>query len=375
MNQLPAYLAQIQSTGLAARAAEGIGSSLPPHISIGSNTFTMVDSAGNEQQAQTTFLDVCIADISDVMCKMYYGDANGPKKWTPGSTDPPACWSANGVAPSTEAISPQSPRCDTCRWNQRGTATSLEGKPTKACRDEKRMAVLVQGVPIGLQFTLTPGSFVNFRDYTEMFKGKPIDMCHVFTRLQFEQGASGILTFSLSPLGYIDEATAGLYVKARNNKEFDMLVGRNDRPRLAAGEPARQIAARTDTTVLPPAQMQAQPQGFQPAPFAAPPDANVAAAPQPNAQTAEAPRRRRRTAEQIAADNAAANAGKAPAASGGQAGGAFAGFGGAPVGGPTAAPFAQPAPAAGGFGIQNAPPPPSDLNASLDALFGGQGGQ
>ncbi len=223
MNQLPAHLANLPASGLAARAAEGIGSALPPHISIRGNQFTLVDAAGNKQTAQTTFLDVCIADISDVMCKQYYEN-----DWSPDSDDPPACWSANGVAPSVEAVSPQAARCDQCQWNVRGSDVSrLSGKAIKACRDEKWLAVLVVGVPMPLQLKLTPGSFTNFRGYVEMFKGKPIDMCHVFTRLQFEADKNGVLTFTLSPEGYIDAKMAAFYMQVLGAKASDVLVGRN----------------------------------------------------------------------------------------------------------------------------------------------------
>lgn len=394
MNQRPAYLQNIGTPDLAERAAEGIGSSRPPHLVTGNNAFVLVDAAGNEQRAQTTFLDVCIADVSDVMCKMYYGDENGPKKWAPDSTDAPACWSANGVAPSADAISPQSARCDSCRWNRRGEggAVSMDGKPTKACRDEKWFAFLIAGVQFPIQYRLTPGSFTNFRAYTEVFKGKAINMSQVFTRLAFEPDTNGVLTFAVSPTGYIDEGTAGLYLKVKEAKAADVLVGRTDRPRQVAISDNRRETVLSDGTVVAKViEQQAQPQGFQPAPFGA-----GTAAPQANqASTAggalqattqgnqrgtqsEAPRRRRRTADQIKADEAAA-------AGGGALPGAAA-FGSPAAGGQTA-PFAQPQQAAQGgafgaapataqqgtFGIQNnAPPPPSELDSALDQLFKGQ---
>lgn len=390
MNQLPAHLANLPVSGLAARAAEGIGSARPPHLLTANGAFVMVDAAGNEQRAQTTFLDVCIADISDVMCKQYYENT-----WTPDSDEPPACWSANGIAPSIEAISPQSPRCDTCEWNKRGSDVAMDGKTQiKACRDEKWLAVLVAGVPMPLQLKLTPGSFKNWRGYVEMFKGKPIDMYHVFTRLAFEADKNGVLTFTLSPTGYIDQTIAAMYVQMRQSKASDVLVGRTDRPRPIAGTPAntgQEIATmRTLPADSTPAQVaeafaqtRSEAQGFQPAPFGSGvPAAAVMTAQPAGAQTTAQPdqqpaptRRRRRTADQIAADNNAA-----------QQQASFA----APAGGGQTAPFAQqpaqaqqgpafgtPTPNAGGapFGIAaNAPPPPSGLDNALDQLFG-TGGQ
>lgn len=382
--QLPAYLANLGTPGLAARAAEGIGFSLPPHISIRGNQFTLVDAAGNKQTAQTTFLDVCIADICDVMCKMYYEG-----EWTPDSSDPPACWSANGVAPSIEAISPQSPRCDTCQWNKRGSDVAMDGKTQiKACRDEKWIAVLVPGIQMPLKMTITPGSFKNWRAYTEMFRGKPIDMIHVFTRLTFEQNKNGVLNFALSPTGYIDENTAGMIGKMRETKASDILVGRTDRPRMAAiAGPAQQPTQQTIAETRLQAAEQAQPQGFQPGAFGGVPNAGSQSTPaatqhqQPQgspsfatpaaASLSEAPRRRRRTADQIAADNAAASA------AGGQGGAQQAPFAqaqpqGAPFGVTTQPGAGAPTGSGGAFGIQsNAPPPPAGLDSALDSLFGG----
>ena len=47
--QLPAHLQNRQSRAVNERAAAGIGSSMPPHISIQGNSFTLIDAAGNEQ--------------------------------------------------------------------------------------------------------------------------------------------------------------------------------------------------------------------------------------------------------------------------------------------------------------------------------------
>src|SRR4051812_9863942 len=97
--QLPAHLQGRQATGAAARATEGMGSSLPPHISIQGNKFTFIDASGNEAPPMLTF-DGYIVDISDHINKRYY---DKPFDQSAKSFEPPACWSANGIAPSREA--------------------------------------------------------------------------------------------------------------------------------------------------------------------------------------------------------------------------------------------------------------------------------
>src|ERR1700723_2998283 len=119
MTDLPAPLQKSQLPGMSDRDPEGMGSAMPPHISIRGNEFTLVDLTREEICFDTKHLDVAIIDLSDVMCKLYYDNA-----WTPDSKDPPLCWSANGVAPSREAIQPQSATCQACPQNIRGSAVS-----------------------------------------------------------------------------------------------------------------------------------------------------------------------------------------------------------------------------------------------------------
>jgi hypothetical protein len=194
---LPDYLQKTQLPRLSDRATEGMGSSMPPHVSIRGNDFTLVDQSGEEHTVETKHLDVAVIDLGDVMAKLYYGG----KDWTPDSKDPPLCWSANGIAASKEAVEPQNAaggyQCNSCEWNRRGSAISkLSGASIKACRDEKWLAVLVDGYKdMIFQLRITPGSFQNWKAYAEKFNKQPFDLRDVTTRLQFEKDKNGVLTF------------------------------------------------------------------------------------------------------------------------------------------------------------------------------------
>lgn len=297
---LPAYLQQSPAKKINEVALLGIGSTLPPHVSIRGNTFTLVDASGATQPAGPV-LDVNIADLSDVICKQYYSD-----KWNQDSNDPPLCWSANGVAPSREALEPQSPTCEACQWNVRGSAVSaMSGVAIKKCRDERWLAILIPSIPqVQFQLKLTPGSFKNWGSYVKTAEGSQTQISDVLTRVGFAPGVTGVLTFQA--VNYIDEATAKLRNMAYEKKSFDVLVGRNDRP----------IQAMLAAPAAP-----ASPMLAQPAPAAAP----FAATASPSSQTGFAQpaatgpsnmpgadvtaphgaqtRRRRRTAAEIAADN------------------------------------------------------------------------
>lgn len=308
---LPAYLQNSRAPRIAERSTEGMGSALPPHISIRGNRFTLVDQSGDERPVETTHLDVCIADISDSMCKLYYG-----KDYAPDSNDPPLCFSANGVAPSKEAMQPQSGTCQECQWNVRGSATSkLSGQPIKACRDEKWLAVLVPGQEIVFQFRVTPGSFKNYKAYAEKFKGQPFDMKDTLTRLQFEKDANGVITFQ--PISFIDEALAKMREQAFEGKATDLIVGRLDQP-IALPAPGTVMSVPTAI------------------------ERGVSTEPAPAQPVARRTRGRPRAAEP------------------------------APTNGPAAAPFrpAEAPSATAPFGIQaNAPEPPNEIAASMESFF------
>lgn len=374
---LPAHLQNRQSKAVNERAAAGIGSSMPPHISIQGNSFTLIDAAGNEQN-EGGVIEVCIADVSDVTCKRYYGD----KKWTPDSKDPPVCWSSNGLGPSRDSTSPQNSICATCPKNERGSAISaVSGAAIKACRDEKWLALIMPKYPTMIfQLVLTPGSFKNWRDFLKPFETHGVDISDAVVRIQFEPKVTGVLQFAAAttPQGgsiWIDEGVFKAREGALLGKATDALVGRNDVPIAAAlGAPAQvqQIEApqaapfgsapAAAIPFTPPAQPQAQP--FQPA---SEPATNAAPV-----------RRQRRTAAQIAADNAAeAGQGQSAAPFGGQQAGIATSPSSAPQNAPfapqpAAAPFAaNPAPqAAGGFGMAPGTAPDPGLQNTLNGLFG-----
>lgn len=375
--QLPAHLQGRQVRNLTERASEGMGSTLPPHVSIQGNSFTFVDAAGNEMQPMLTF-DAVIVDISDRLNKRYYDKPFDPNAST---YEPPRCWSANGITPSREVASPIHPTCEGCPANIRGSAVSkISGAAIKACRDEKWIAFIVPQLPqVIFQLVITPGSFTNWKAYTEQMRGHNIELSFALTRFSFQPKVNGVLLFE--HIGWIDEPTLQVVEAANREGKTDALVGRSDpvrQPALAAPAAATQIggpapggiapAHQPQQEVIPPGQNNFAAQGGGQAPQA-PFGGGAAFTPAPNAgfqQTALAPtqgqsvsaatgapspseptRRRRRTAAE-------------PAAGAAQPGPAFGQAGqSAPQ-----APFGQPAPAAAAapqapFGQGTAPAAPA----------------
>lgn len=366
---LPAYLQNRQSQRVAEGAADGIGGSLPPHISIRGNEFTLVDAAGNKAEVPEKYLDVCFVDRSEVVCKQYYEN-----DYVDGSNEPPTCWSANGVAPSMEASQPQASTCAVCEWNVRGSDVSkISGKPIKACRDEKWTAVILPKYPaMVFQFRVTPGSFKAWKGYTDKFKGQATDLSDVVTRLAFEKGKNGVLTFEAT--SYIDEELFKAREAAAIEKKTDVLVGRNDRPIQAAIATPRQEEARplpVSTAVGQTATPFSGPQGLPSGPLTPQATHTVPAGGFAATASPSDGRRKRRTKAEIEAANAVQAGNPAAAGQVQPASPAQAGFGGS---GP--APFrpAEPPASAGqaapfGIATQAVAPDPA-MKGMLDNIFG-----
>ena len=284
--QLPTHLQGRQNRNIAATSSAVIGPALPPHISIGSNTFTLVDAAGNEYHAGSV-IEVVVADSSgNPPPKRYYKD-----KWTPNTGDPPLCWSADGITPSRSVATPQARTCAECPMNARGSKISeLSGAAIKACRDEIWLAVLLPQYPTMLfQLVITPGSFKNWGLFTGYFKGG-VDISDVITRIAFQSQVNGVLTFEISGFAqnnpqYITNDLLNVLEDAWAEKKTDALIGR-------AAE--NLLPAQIEHSVSPASS------GQQSAPFV--PATSVSPAPsgqvvQPPANTASPSRRRRNTAE------------------------------------------------------------------------------
>ena len=382
--QLPAHLQGRQVKSLTERASEGMGGALPPHVSIQGNSFTFIDAAGNEFQPLLTF-DAVVVDIADRLNKRYYDKPYDPNAST---YDPPRCWSANGLTPSREVGAPMHPTCDGCPMNVRGSDVSkISGAAIKACRDEKWIAFIVPQLPqVVFQFVITPGSFKNWKAYTETLRGHGIELSFAVTRFSFQPKTNGVLLFE--HVGWIDEPTLAAVEAANREGKTDALVGRSDpirQPALAAPAAAAQIGApsglapalQPQQEVIPPRQpipfgQTDQIQAAQPAsashmsqPFPAAGAATMqpmtmAAPSAATAPAAEPARRRRRgAAEPAAAPQAApATAMQAPFGAPAQP---------APAAAPQA-PFGQAAPGGAQFGIGGAQPVNAEMAAMLNQM-------
>jgi hypothetical protein len=241
---LPEYLKNTGLPDFTDRLGANLGTGTPPYVSIQGQRFTLIDSVGDTEPVVTVdpktgvpYLDCVIIDAGDHPSKIYFGHAFDPGAQ---SYSPPKCWSDNGVAPSVNCSEPQAVSCaadptgvNGCKLAVWGSATSkVTGKGVPACGKYQKLALLIPGDDVEFLLRVPPNSLENLRAYNNKFKGHAFTARDVITRVSFEAGGIGTLTFS--GLGFIDEATA----KQRNEvllaKKTDALVGRGDKPRVLA---------------------------------------------------------------------------------------------------------------------------------------------
>ncbi len=117
-------------------------------------------------------LDVIIVDwLLEPSRKFYVGAYDKTAKQTL-----PDCWSNDGVKPEATAKAPQAKSCMECPKNVKGSGSDGRGK---ACRYERRLAVLVAGDPSGSVYQITiPGQSL-FRDIGGNVYGFEVDTAKV----------------------------------------------------------------------------------------------------------------------------------------------------------------------------------------------------
>ena len=268
--QLPAYLTNRRGLQLADTLAPLLVTGQPAHISIRQNRFRLVDGAGNEKPINELHLDVVIVGTNKHMSKIYYGTGYDPE-----NSAPPDCWSDNGSAPSSRAANPQAQTCAICPKNVWGSDVSkMTGKPTKACNDVMKLAVVVPSDDNDLVYLLRipPATLKHLGKYVQtiaanMIGARRADPSDVVTRLTFDAQTQGVLNFT--PVSMIDEQTCVFVDGLDAEKQIVPVVGGNDVP-IAAGRVQTQVpglaAPVAPVTQLPPPNPFPAPQEAAPAP-------------------------------------------------------------------------------------------------------------
>jgi hypothetical protein len=129
-------LAEAAAKALQDAQSMSASSNSVPRLSLKGREFRLVEG-GEETAKFRDTLDVVILGVEPgpgLMIKTWYKDG-----YKSGAKEPPTCSSDDGIAPAMWVTDKQAQTCKACPKNQFGSAISPNGKPTKACRDSKRV--------------------------------------------------------------------------------------------------------------------------------------------------------------------------------------------------------------------------------------------
>lgn len=194
--QLPAHL-QGQNLGVTAGILATLGAG-GNRIGLKGNRFRIVVNGKEEAVRDENYLDCIIVGVLPHISRMYY---EGEYDQTGQTKAKPTCFSEEGVAPPTDLPTRQSDKCDSCKWNQKGSKI-VNGQKMKACGFFQRLVVMLPGDPDGRVFKVdvkSQGIFgeshanvnkYNIRDYGKTLANRGIDACTVVTRLSFDTDSS-----------------------------------------------------------------------------------------------------------------------------------------------------------------------------------------
>jgi hypothetical protein len=199
----------------AVSAHQSILSNLPTgswqKISYAGSKWALISAEGDKTYTGTMELDVILVRANPNISKRYYEGEYDPNK----EGTAPDCWADNGQGPGDRVPDPVSKICATCDLNKWGSNVGVSGKPTKACSDVKRMAVLVFAPnKAGGERKLLPGSWEldvpgaslkNLAAYAKETEANGAAVTMVVTRLTFVPEAN-FPQFAFRALDWVSQA-------------------------------------------------------------------------------------------------------------------------------------------------------------------------
>ena len=182
-------------------------------------TFKRVVNGEEIGKAVEKQLDVIIVDwLADASRKFYAGAYDKDAKATL-----PDCWSNLGDKPEAGARNPQSDSCISCPQNIKGSGTNGKGK---ACRYERRIAVLVAGDPSGdvyqiaipsaSLFSANNGNIYGFEGYKKFLLANNEALDTVITSIIYDADADTVKV-GFRAKSYLNQEQADLVEAAQDD--------------------------------------------------------------------------------------------------------------------------------------------------------------
>lgn len=215
--QLPAYLQQYAAAvSQDADAMTAVKTSVP-RISLKGKRFKFIN--GEEESKGTSEIFVTILAVDPpggLMAKTFYKGG-----YNPADTSPPDCQSANGIHPDSWVSDPIAERCASCPNNMFGSATSMAGKKSKACKDSKVLWVAkpddISGSVYGLRIPVT--SLKAMSEFGKAVKATGAPLAAIITKLSMdEDNEFPLLQFEIA--GFLNEEQGTKAIQRSQEREF-----------------------------------------------------------------------------------------------------------------------------------------------------------
>jgi len=213
-------------------------------ISIRGGVFRKVVGGEEVGKLSGREMNVIIVNARKNVSRIYYAG-----KYNAEEIVPPTCWANDGDAPDASVTDKQSANCATCPQNVAGSG---EGT-SRACRYQRRIAVLLEGDMSGDVYQLTlpsksvfgkgEGNIHPFESYTKYIAGNGRNINQIITQVSMDLDSDTAKLF-FSPVRHINHEewevaeAAGNSIEAKN--AITMTVGQMDgvkKPLALGGKP------------------------------------------------------------------------------------------------------------------------------------------
>ena len=139
---------------------------------------TLID---NETGMPKQFVEIVIIGGNEKRARAYY-----PGKFEPDATEPPTCWSNDGVTP-TGGKQIQAKQCGLCKWNEPGSRKDARSNRATACSVRKRIVICSYRNPTKpILMDLPVTSHQNLARYVKWLKDSGITPEVVRTKIMFD---------------------------------------------------------------------------------------------------------------------------------------------------------------------------------------------
>jgi hypothetical protein len=234
------------------RMSSGGGSTMRRIQLSNGRTFKRVINGEQIGKAASDTLDVIIVDWLTKPSRKFYAAAYDKEA----KATLPDCWSNDGIVPEAGAKNKQHTTCNGCPKDIKGSAPNNK----KACRYERRLAVLVAGDPSGDIYQITipgaslfsdnDGNVYGFEGYMKFLLASNEALDTVVTRLVYDT-ESDTAKIGFKPIRHLTEVEADFVDAAQDDpateRYIKMTAAAVDGATLAAPAPKLALAAAPTT--------------------------------------------------------------------------------------------------------------------------------